>query len=410
MAIQGISSKSPALNVLVVGTGMYVCGRDTDGFGTILPALYEWKRREKLGDVYIAGAHPEGLKVARDKIRELNQLTGIAMAPKFFPEDNRYNPFSYRDAIRMIPRPACAVIAVPDNLHREVAGSAIEEGMHTLVVKPLAPTVKEALELIALQDRKQVYCAVEFHKRFDRSNLKLKDAIAQGTVGIPLYFVVEYSQRKSVPSEHFKSWVDTTNVFQYLGVHYVDIIYFVTGAKPKRVMAVGQKNWLLSMGVNAYDSVEALIDWVMPSGGTFTSVLTTSWVDPETTSAMSDQKIKVVGTKGRYEADQKRRGVFLVADQRGIEEPNPDFCTAYGSCRGEVSFRGYGIDSVSEFLGDVSLVVMGLMKKESLEGKRPTFRDSVVSTSVIEAVKQSLESNNGWIPVMPEQGSRTLSQ
>ena len=33
------------INVLVIGAGLYVCGKGTEGFGTILPAIYEWKRQ-----------------------------------------------------------------------------------------------------------------------------------------------------------------------------------------------------------------------------------------------------------------------------------------------------------------------------------------------------------------------------
>ena len=42
---------------------------------------------------------------------------------------------------------------------------------------------------------------------------------------------------------------------------------------------------------------------------------------------MSDQKINVVGTKGRFQADQKHRGVQVVQDELGIQEINPYFCT-----------------------------------------------------------------------------------
>ena len=52
--------------------------------------------------------------------------------------------------------PACAIIAVPDHLHYEVASACLEKGLHTLVVKPLTPTVKEAKKLVSLA-KKQTY-------------------------------------------------------------------------------------------------------------------------------------------------------------------------------------------------------------------------------------------------------------
>jgi D-galacturonate reductase len=385
------------LNVLVIGTGLYVCGRGTDGYGTILPAIYEWARSGRLGDVYIAGAHPNGIMAVRAKIKELNKLFGFDIVPKYFPESDGYDPEAYEVAIRKVPKPACAMVVVPDNLHRKIAGDTVSNNIHTLVVKPLAPTVNEVIELIELQDAHGVYCAVEFHKRFDRSNLKLKDTIVSGKIGDPLCFVVEYSQQKSIPEEKFKSWVEGTNIFQYLGIHYVDIIYFTTRAIPKRVMAVGQKNYLLSRGVDIYDSIQVVIEWEMPSGTSFSSVFITNWIDPERSSAMSNQKIKVIGTKGRYEADQKRRGICLTTDENGIEEPNPDFCSMYGSQNGDISFQGYGIDSISRFLNDVTMIEDELLKVKDLDRQRPTFKESIVPTIIIEAVNMSIAENGRWV-------------
>ena len=250
-----------------------------------------------------------------------------------------------------------------------------------------------------LQEKQGLYGVVEFHKRFDRANLKLKEILGQGRLGDPLYFIVEYSQRKSIPQEAFASWVEKTNIFQYLGVHYVDIIYFVTGARPLRVMALGQKRWLKNHGIDTYDAVHGTIEWAGAGNRTFLSYIFTNWVDPETTSGMSDQKIKVIGTKGRYESDQKRRGVLVVTDEGGIEEPNPDFCSTYPEGSGSLSYQGYGIDSIHSFLRDVIDLEEGRTTVNDLENLRPTFKDSICSTAVVEAINKSLARDGSWVEV-----------
>ena len=35
-------------NILIVGAGMYVTGRGSDSYGTILPALVNYSKKEKL--------------------------------------------------------------------------------------------------------------------------------------------------------------------------------------------------------------------------------------------------------------------------------------------------------------------------------------------------------------------------
>lgn len=385
------------LNILVIGTGIYVCGRGDSGYGTILPAIYEWARCGCMGELYIAGTHIEGINTVKGKVEKLNRLFGFDIVPRYFPESDTYDPEAYKVAIREISRPACAIVVVPDNLHRGIAGDTVGNNIHTLVVKPLAPTVKEVVELIDLQERCGVYCAVEFHKRLDRSNLKLRDTIVSGKIGDPLYFIVEYSQRKSIPEEKFKRWVEDTNIFQYLGTHYVDIIYFATRATPNRVMAIGQKNYLSSRGIDNYDSIQVVVEWEMPSGALFSSVFLTNWIDPESSSAMSNQRIKVIGTKGRYEADQKRRGICVTSDEEGTEEPNPDFCSMYGSRNGDISFQGYGIDSITRFLKDVTKIENEQLKVEDLDCQRPTFKESIVPTVIIEAVNKSIAENSRWV-------------
>lgn len=376
---------------------MYVCGRGTNGMGTILPAAYEWFRAGNSGTIHVCGTNPQGIVDLKERTGRLNAIYGFAPDIKYYPDGDTIDAESYLRALKNIRKPACAIIAVPDHLHREVATAVLKKRIPVLVVKPLAPTVKDVLALVKLQERYQVYGAVEFHKRYDRSNLKLKDTLKSGAIGKPLYFIVEYSQRKSIPVDRFREWVERTNIFQYLGIHYVDIIYFATGAYPLRVSAVGQEGYLAAKGIKAHDAIQVTIEWVCPQGSRFVSVLHTNWVDPESTSAMSDQRIKVIGTEGRYEADQKMRGISIVTDRSGIEQPNPDFCSTYGVLPEEVSYRGYGIDSIRQFLDDAAGVQAGTVSLEKLSKSRPTFRESIVPTVIIEAANRSLANKGKWI-------------
>jgi hypothetical protein len=51
-----VIDSSKNMNILIVGTGMYVTGRGTEEYGTILPAITEWKRSGKhIGKVFLVG-------------------------------------------------------------------------------------------------------------------------------------------------------------------------------------------------------------------------------------------------------------------------------------------------------------------------------------------------------------------
>ena len=385
------------LNILVIGTGMYSTGRGTDAYGTVLPAISEWHRNNSNSSkVMFVGTNGSHSIAFRRKTEQLASDTGVNLDISFLPEPDIIDLESYKLALKEMPRPACAIVVVPDHLHFQVAYDCLMEDLPVLVVKPLTPTIKEGERLIKLARERGLYAAVEFHKRWDKANLMMKDKIQGGYLGDLLYCWVEYSQRKSIPTEIFKAWAEKTTIFQYLGVHYVDIVRFCTGAKPKRVMSVGQKRWLPSKGIDAYDSIQCVIEWEMLEGYRFTQTVLTNWIDPETSSAMSNQKIKMVGTKGRFESDQKDRGIRINVDDRYFEQPNPDYCMDYIDDKGNKTWRGYGIDSIKTFLSDVENINSSKVDIESLELVRPSFSEALISTAVIEAAHKSLFTDNKW--------------
>lgn len=381
------------LNVLVVGAGMYVTGLGTPGFGTILPSLFQASRQGLVGSVTVAATNPANRDAVLGKVQSLASYLGASVPVRYLPEG------AERDAEACLraadgERFDCAIVSVPDHLHFTVTRELIERNLHVLVVKPLVPTLAENDELTRLAEEHGVYAAVEFHKRFDESNLRIKRMMREGAIGDVLYTLVEFSQRRDIPLERFRDWAARTNIFQYLGVHYADLIHFCTGATPLRVSAIGQKRVLLSYGIDTWDAVQATIEW----SGPFVSTILTNWIDPLTTTAMSDQKIKWIGTRGRIEADQKRRGLEFVGPD-GIQDINPYFSDFLHDSDDQLQFGGYGHRSIAQFLTDVAGLAAGRVSASALGSARPTFRVARVSTAVVEAANRSLALGGEWVTV-----------
>ena len=394
-----MSASSQAPTVLVIGAGMYVCGRGTNGYGTVLPTLVQAQRNGMIGEIVIAATSQESLAGLRKKLDQLNQRWGTRVTVRGYPMERATDPLAYRHALTDLPRPACAIVVVPDHLHARIAAEVIKAGVHVLLVKPLTPTVAEAKQLIELARAHQVYAAVDFHKRFDEANLLLRQALADGRLGALRHLRVAFSQRRQI-RETFQSWIHATNIFQYLGVHYVDLIYFLTGATPVRVLATGQPRAAIREGLWRLDAIQAVIEWEeRASGQAFASTILTSWIDPERTSAMSDQQLVAVGTRGRYESDQKRRGVQLVTDEAGVEEPNPYFSQLYQAPTGEPVIEGYGPRSLQQFLSDVRALLEGTCQVSDLQTTRPSFQEALISTAVVEAVNRSLGQGEAWVTI-----------
>ena len=62
-----------------------------------------------------------------------------------------------------------AVIAVPTNLHHEVARACLEKGMHVLIEKPIAATLAEADDLVELAAQRKVVLQVGHVQRYSNA-------------------------------------------------------------------------------------------------------------------------------------------------------------------------------------------------------------------------------------------------
>jgi len=382
------------LNILVVGAGMYVTGRGTTGLGTVLPALAQISRKVAIGKVIVVATRSENAALVLSVTARINQTLGTSLQVEY-----RAIHGSLGETIQDLSVD-CAMICVPDHLHFEVADALMRRNIHCLIVKPLVPTAVEARSLISLQNANELHCAVEFHKRFDEQNLVVRKLLQQGRLGRPLYMVVAYSQRIGIPLETFRTWASRTNIFQYLGVHYVDLIYFLTGLTPIRVSAVGTRGVLDSRGVNTWDAILATIVWRgVGSSDEMVTQLAIGWVDPPGTSALSDQRFLLVGSEGRMDLDQKDRGVTLVTATGGIETVNPYFSMVLDDCNGTATFQGYGFKSIERYVLDVCDVIAGRVSSKLLQVTRSSLQQALVSTCVVEAANRSLELNGEWSTV-----------
>ncbi len=385
------------MKILVVGAGMYVTGRHGSGTGTILSSLAEFSKQHSVQKVTIIANRPENESEIKTQTSRINTKLETDLNVEYVAL-GKESKAAYESFVETHSFD-CAIVSTPDHWHHFHTKKLLTQKIPCLVVKPLCPTVEEVADLIREQSKNSVYGAVEFHKRFDETNLYTKKVLQSGELGKILYFTVDYSQRIHIPMETFKAWSNKTNIFQYLAVHYVDLIYFLTGATPIRSSAYGTKGILIKNGIDTFDSVNASIIWKADSyGDEFISQFSVNWIDPNSTSAMSDQRFKVIGTKGRLEVDQKHRGLEKVTE-KGTEHPNPYFSEYLKDTNEKWKFCGYGYNSIERFLLDVKDLTEKRVSLQFLEQNRPTFKSSLISTAVIESINKSLYEQSNWMPV-----------
>ena len=88
----------------------------------------------------------------------------------------QYNVKTYNDVNEMLDNEEidAVSIATPDAFHMDPALAAIRHGKPILVEKPLATTSEDAKKILAEAEKYNVRVAVDYHKRWDTSDILLR--------------------------------------------------------------------------------------------------------------------------------------------------------------------------------------------------------------------------------------------
>ncbi len=387
------------LDVLLIGGGMI-------SQEVVLPTLFQDRRRGIVGNIAVSSLNSGITKQCRELFPK-EEFSGYPDPDKYAADDNQ--PTMYREAMGKLGEHGLVVVATPDHLHTQMTLDAIEAGHDVIVMKPLCLKVKEACEIIAAAEKRRVYVATDYHKRMDRAVRLARYRVRRGDLGEMLHGHAWIEEPKYMPLKQFRLWAHESSPFEYVGVHYVDAWYFITGLRPKRVAAFGQKKFLPSTGSDAYDAVQAVIEW---EDGSVLWVQT-SWVCSEKNSAMTNQGLQISGTKGEYWADHKFRNLHVLTDDDGFEQINPNFFRHYDSWEEEsaIEYTGYGYESISRWLRDIRelhIATEGMSKDEAVAhrekqlgdweaGQRPLPRQALIGVAVNEAVRLSLDNGNAYV-------------
>ena len=153
-----------------------------------------------------------------------------------------YPLFEDYEAALAETRPDAVSINSWPNTHADYALKAIEAGCHVFMEKPIATTIEDAEKVVAAAVAKNRKLVLGYILRVHPSWVKF---IEMGrTLGKPLVMRLNLNQQSSGPAWHWhKNLIDSLIPIVDCGVHYVDVMCQLTGAKPVRVHGIGAKLW-----------------------------------------------------------------------------------------------------------------------------------------------------------------------
>ncbi len=137
------------------------------------------------------------------------------------------NTVAIRDYKDVLTRVDAVIVAVPTPLHYEVGKAVLTAGAHCLIEKPLASSVDEAKELLALSEEKQLILQVGHIERFNPAVLEAVKHIRD-----PRYITVERLGPYDPRMAHIGVVMD-------LMIHDLDILLTLVGSEVESIEALG---------------------------------------------------------------------------------------------------------------------------------------------------------------------------
>lgn len=194
---------------------------------------------------------------------------------------------SVKELLEHEPDVEAVSVATPTSNHLETATVLLEAGKHVLVEKPIAPTLEQADELIALAEQRSLVLAVGHVERFNPAVRELKSRIDEGGIGEILSLS---ARRVGVMPPQIKD----ANVLVDLAVHDIDVFrYLLDGGSPEELHVNAGR----AIAADRFDFADIFLRL-----GDVACFLQVNWITPVKIRALS-----VTGTKAYAEVEYVTR-------------------------------------------------------------------------------------------------------
>lgn len=290
----------------------------------------------------------------------------------------------YRDLLARQDIDAVSIVT-PDHLHREMTVAAARAGKHVLVEKPMDLSVKGCNEMLEAARENRVMLFVDFHKRYDPVQQKVRDLVVGRRLGTIEYGYAYMEDKIIVPRDWLSKWAAQTTPFWFLGIHQVDLLRWTLNSEVRNVLAHSFRGKLEGLGIDTPDAVKAELEF--EDGAVVT--VDVSWILPEGFEAVVNQGLRLVGTEGLIEVDTQDRGAAGCFSGGTMESYNTNAAKVTINALGQSTYSGYFIDPIKEFLHLVSYLKDG-GDLQSIKGKYPSGEDGREATRIAAAVDQSI--------------------
>lgn len=210
---------------------------------------------------------------------------------------------------------AIIVSATPEDLHFPMTKAALQAGKHVFLEKPIAQTLAEADELIALARDKDLKFTIGYSQRFKPQYAYMREKILDGTVGEPVSALVSRHITRSL-GKKISGRIKLSPAAME-ATHDLDfVLWCLEPRKPVRVYAQAVEKVMIKTA-NASDCMWIVV--TMDDGTVFT--VGAGWILPPGYPNYSTTWLEFVGSEGSLFIDDGHKDVVLNTMQDGIQFP-----------------------------------------------------------------------------------------
>jgi predicted dehydrogenase len=393
----------------------------------LLPTMYYLQQLGVVGDIQVCALNGAALEGLRSDSLLARGFPGQDFTPH--PDPALVNPQEdfphlYKEVLARAPKGSIVVIAVPDQLHYSVLEEALENDLHICIVKPLVLKHSEAQRVAEEAFRRGLVVGVEYHKRFDSRNLMARQAYSRGQLGNFRLGQAQMIEPYYYRDSNFQNWCtcENSDMFTYVGCHYVDLVAFITGLRPVSVNVYGIKDRYPN-GNEGYLWTDARVTW---ENGASLSVVNalgypnaaaggnaqglTLWCQGEEDATLLVHSDQYRGVKCSYDSPGSQPGETIYG------EPNPDYFQLLDLGGKGAAPSGYGHRSVEFIVRACRLAseMSGLEKRQEYllqldsDGIMATPANSSYNELVSEAARKSILADGREV-VIEYEGSPRVS-
>lgn len=278
-------------------------------------------------------------------------------------------------------------VCTPNHLHRDLVEQALQAGKHVVCEKPLAPTLDDARAMADLASAVGTVTAVPFVYRSYAMVRQARSLVASGDLG-DLHLLHGTYLQDWLADEAADNWRTSASlggpsrVFGDIGVHWCDLVEFVTGHRitrlAARTVAVHPER-----GGRPVDTEDAATVTFETDAGALGSVV----LSQVTRGRKNRLWFSFDGTDGSVSFDQEHPETLWVgrADHVQVVPRN-----ATGAATSPLDLppghpQGYQ-DAFNRFVADVHAAIRG-PRPDGLADLRDGLRAAAITSAVVESAR-----------------------